>query len=81
VNKNERVAVTTKFAIFFVIGLAIGIVEDLIAIYFATGAVITLEVVKIAALVALPFAIISEIFVDLHLFKTLIKKRFNQHDS
>lgn len=54
----------TRLIEFFLIGLLLGIVEDLIAIKFATAEPITWKVVLIAALVALPFAIISELIVD-----------------
>lgn len=49
---------------FFVYGLLLGITEDLIAIFIATGEPITLRVILIAAAVALPFAIFSELVVD-----------------
>ena len=49
---------------FFVIGILLGIVEDLIAIFFATDAKINFRVIWIAFLVALPFAIFSELIVD-----------------
>jgi hypothetical protein len=55
---------------FFVIGLLLGIVEDLLAITWATDAKIDLRVIGIAFIVALPFAILSEIVVD--------QKRFPQ---
>ena len=46
------------------VGFVMGIAEDLIAIHFATDAAITMDVVIIAALVALPFAIFSELIID-----------------
>lgn len=49
---------------FLVIGLAMGITEDLIAIKSATGARIDFNVFWIAFLVAFPFAVISELVVD-----------------
>ena len=55
---------------FFVIGLVLGVIEDLIAITWATDSSIDLNVIGIAFLVALPFAILSEIVVD--------QKRFPQ---
>lgn len=41
-----------------------GVAEDLIAIHFATDAAITMDVIYVAALVALPFAAFSELIVD-----------------
>ncbi len=49
---------------FFIVGLLFGIVEDLIAITVATDGAFEWRYVGIAALVALPFAFISEIIVD-----------------
>lgn len=49
---------------FFVFGLVIGIIEDLIAIFVSTGEPITPKIALIAAAVALPFAIFSELIVD-----------------
>ena len=53
-----------RFLEFFVIGFVMGVTEDILAIHFATDAAITIEVVYIAALVALPFAVFSELIVD-----------------
>ena len=49
---------------FLVIGVIMGIAEDLIAVVSATGEKIDLRILFIAFLVALPFAIISELVVD-----------------
>ena len=53
-----------QFVEFFVVGLLIGVAEDLIVIALSTGAAITWHIVGIAALVALPFAAFSELVVD-----------------
>lgn len=53
-----------RFLEFFIVGLMMGISEDLMAIYFSTGASIDLKVIIIAALVSLPFALFSELVVD-----------------
>jgi len=60
-KKRKRLEV---FIEFFIFGLIMGIVEDLIAINLATGETITWKVVGIIALVALPFAAIGELFID-----------------
>lgn len=49
---------------FFIVGLFMGITEDLLAIHFATDAAITFDVIIVAVVVALPFAIFSELIVD-----------------
>lgn len=49
---------------FLIIGLGMGIVEDLLAIFFATDSEINWRVIYIVVAVAIPFAFISEIVVD-----------------
>lgn len=49
---------------FLVIGVVMGIFEDLIAVRAATDAMINFKVIWIVFLVALPFAILSELIVD-----------------
>ncbi|MEW5747567.1 MAG: hypothetical protein AB1793_02095 [Candidatus Thermoplasmatota archaeon] len=53
-----------RFTEFFIVGLMMGISEDLMAIYFATGETITIQIVVIASAVSLPFAFFSEMVVD-----------------
>jgi hypothetical protein len=55
---------TLRFVEFFLVGVVMGISEDVLAVWFSTGEPITLRVVWIVFLVALPFAIISEYVVD-----------------
>ena len=49
---------------FFVIGVVMGVTEDIIAILVATDAKLTPRILLVAFLVALPFAIFSELIVD-----------------
>ena len=49
---------------FVVIGVLMGVFEDLIAIAFATDSEINLTVIWIVLLVAIPFAFLSEVVVD-----------------
>ena len=55
---------TEIFVEFFIFGVLMGIVEDLIAIFISTGEPITPKIVMIASLVAVPFAGFSELVVD-----------------
>jgi len=48
---------------FLVIGVLAGILEDLLAVYFVTGE-FSLKILLITALLAIPFAIISELIID-----------------
>ena len=57
---------------FFIVGLIFGIVEDLLAIKLSTGASLSWNTVLIAFLVALPFAVFSELVVDHPKFKKKI---------
>ena len=49
---------------FFVIGVLFGVAEDLLAIWLATDGGFEWKYLGIAAIVAIPFAFISEIVVD-----------------
>ncbi|HLD28649.1 MAG TPA: hypothetical protein VJB67_03460 [Patescibacteria group bacterium] len=53
-----------RFTEFLVIGLAMGVVEDMIAILLATDTKLSWHVFLVAFSVALPFAFISEYVVD-----------------
>lgn len=68
-----------RFLEFFIVGLLLGVVEDLIAITLATEKAIDLRVFVIAFLVAFPFAIFSELIVDHDKFKGLIRKWFKRN--
>lgn len=53
-----------RFFEFFIVGFLFGVVEDLIVVAAATDDSISLHTVWVAAFVALPFAVISEVIVD-----------------
>lgn len=53
-----------RFLEFLLIGVVMGLVEDLLALKLATGAEIDLRVIGIVLLVAIPFAAFSELIVD-----------------
>ena len=55
---------TLRFIEFFLVGVLMGMAEDVLAVWLSTGEQITFRVVGIVFLVALPFAIISEYVVD-----------------
>lgn len=54
------------FLEFLLLGIAAGVLEDLLAIFLATGEPLTWRIVGIVALVALPFAVLGELIVDRH---------------
>jgi len=62
---------------FFLVGLVAGVTEDMIAIKLATDAEITLQTFKVAFLVAVPFAIFSELIVDGKTIRKWVKKKIN----
>lgn len=76
-NKESR-GVLAHIIEFFLVGLVMGIIEDLVAIKFATDATITLDTIKVAFLVALPFGIVSDLLVDGKFFRKMVKKLLNQ---
>ena len=55
---------TERLVEFLVIGLAMGITEDLLAVWVTTGEPITWSVFEIVVAIALPFAFLSELVVD-----------------
>ena len=59
---------------FLIIGVLVGLFEDLLVIFFATDAKIDIGVVWIAFLVALPFAVFSELIVDHPKFWEFLRK-------
>lgn len=63
-----------RFLEFLLVGVAMGIIEDLIAVKLSTGAIIDLNVLIIVTLVAIPFAAFSELIVDKEDFKFLKRK-------
>jgi len=62
-DKRKRTRLEV-FLEFFIFGLIMGIVEDLIAVRLITGEPFSWKIVGIVALVALPFAVIGELLVD-----------------
>ena len=60
-DSAEKIEVTLEFLIF---GIVIGFIEDIVAVKVTTGASITWETVGIIVLIAIPFAVLGEIFAD-----------------
>ncbi len=53
-----------RFFEFLVVGVALGVVEDLIAVKLITGEPIDPRMIGIVVAVAIPFAALSELVVD-----------------
>ncbi|MCU4924749.1 hypothetical protein OB905_01960 [Halobacteria archaeon AArc-dxtr1] len=49
---------------FFVIGIVFGVTEDILAVLIATDAELSTDIVIVVVLIAIPFAILSELIVD-----------------
>ncbi len=49
---------------FFVVGIIFGVTEDILAVLIATDAELMFDIVGVVVLIAIPFAIISELIVD-----------------
>lgn len=60
----SKYRISTRVLEFFLIGLVMGITEDVIAIMLATDATLSWDIILIATVVAVPFAFLSEIIVD-----------------
>lgn len=67
-----------RFLEFFIVGIVLGVAEDLLAIFLVTNEPIDFRVFWIAFFVALPFAVFSELIVDHDRFKGLMKKWFRR---
>lgn len=63
---------------FLILGIVIGITEDLIAIKLTTGEPITLRVVGIVVLIAIPFALLGEVVFDRIDFSEIFKNLFEK---
>jgi hypothetical protein len=55
---------TSRLLEFFIVGIAMGIFEDVLAVWAVTGEKITFSQFWIVFMIALPFAFISEWVVD-----------------
>jgi len=62
---------------FLIVGLVMGVTEDIIAIKLATDAEITMHVFVVAFWVAIPFAVFSELIVDAKTIRRWVKRRIN----
>lgn len=67
-----------RFLEFFLVGIVLGVSEDLLAIFLVTNEPIDFRVVMVAFFVAFPFAVFSELIVDHEKFKNLMKKWFKK---
>lgn len=52
------------FLVFLIFGTIMGVVEDLLAIKFATTCPVTLKSVGIVVLIAIPFAFLGELVIN-----------------
>ena len=67
-----------RFLEFFLVGIVLGVSEDLLAIFLVTNEAIDFRVFMIAFFVAFPFAVFSELIVDHDKFKSLMKRWFKK---
>jgi len=74
-KRAKRLEVLFEFLVF---GIAIGIIEDILAVKFATGEPITWEIIGIVVLIAIPFAIIGELIADNIDFTKLYHRLFSK---
>ncbi|HPN14556.1 MAG TPA: hypothetical protein PLF71_00340 [bacterium] len=74
-DKWQRLEMVFELLVF---GIAVGVIEDLIAIKFATNEPITYSVVAIVVIIAIPFAVLGEVVFDRIDFASLFKKWFEK---
>jgi hypothetical protein len=74
----KKIEINFELLIF---GIIIGIIEDLLAIKLATKEPITLKVIGIVILIAIPFAIIGEVIFDRIDFAEIFKKIFGKEQN
>ena len=80
-SKNKKEVNWKKWEVvfeFLIFGIVIGITEDLIAIKFAAGEEITLKIVGIVILIAIPFAVLGEVIFDRIDFAGIFKRLFGK---
>jgi hypothetical protein len=65
-----------RFLEFFIIGFLFGVGEDLMVVVLATDEGITRHTLIVAALVALPFAVLSELIVDKPEVRLFLRERY-----
>lgn len=53
-----------RFLEFFVIGIVFGVTEDMLAVLIATDAELSFDILVVVFLIAIPFAVFSELVVD-----------------
>ena len=68
----------SRFLEFFLVGIVLGVAEDLLAIFLVTNEPIDFRVFWIAFFVAFPFAVFSELIVDHDKFKKIMSKWFKR---
>lgn len=77
-KKAKRYEVMFEFLLF---GLVIGVTEDLLAVTLTTGETITLKMIGIVVILAIPFAIIGELVADhvdfLKIYEKITGKKIN----
>lgn len=66
---------TLRVIEFLIIGVLFGLVEDIIAVRAVSDVIINMRVVGTVLLVAIPFAVVSELVVDHPRFWEIIRLR------
>ena len=74
ITLKERRVLLSHLVGFFVLALIMGIIEDILAIYFATDDPITWHTLKVAFFVAFPFSILGVIVADYQLLRRILGK-------
>lgn len=61
---EQRYKKLEVFVEFLIFGIAIGVIEDILAVKVTTGEPITWQIFGIIVVIAIPFAFLGEVIVD-----------------
>jgi high-affinity nickel permease len=77
-KENKKHRRLFRFLEFFVVGFLLGVGEDIAVIVLATDDPITSRTLLVAVVVALPFAVLSELIVDKPEVRNFLQKRYSK---
>lgn len=66
------------FLEFFIFGIIIGVIEDVVAVKVTTGEPITWKIIGIIVIIAIPFAYLGEVVADQVDFTKYLEKWFSK---
>lgn len=77
-STSKRIEVLFEFLFF---GIIFGIIEDIVAVRLTTNEPITLKIVGIIIIIAIPFAVLGELIADNINFVKLFRRIFKSKEK